>query len=133
MSLLVYLVTRCVWWFSSVCLMFVRDLCTRVMPLAVTGCVSAPPVRLCARVFYALFNGNGYDKHSRKYRSIFARWFSRLEGFTLTVKLTGNARSSGLVTQIHLVLCFLVEGGVCGQDLLYLPSHLLRLLPPICL
>ena len=45
MSLLVYLVTRCDWWFSIVCLLFVRAPCARVIPFAVTGCVSA---LLCA-------------------------------------------------------------------------------------
>ena len=59
MSLLVYLVTRCDWWFSAGCLMFFRALCARVIPLAVTGCVSAPPMRLYDHMLCALFNGNG--------------------------------------------------------------------------
>ena len=41
MSLLVYLVTRYDWWFSVVCLLFVRAPCALVIPLEVTGCVSA--------------------------------------------------------------------------------------------
>ena len=59
MSLIVYLVTQCDWWFSIVCLMSVCAPFARVILLAVTGCVSAPPVRLCAHMLYALFNGNG--------------------------------------------------------------------------
>ena len=47
------------WWFSVGCLMVVRALCARVIPLVVTGCVSAFPMRLCACMFCALFNGNG--------------------------------------------------------------------------
>ena len=54
MSLLVYLVTRCDWWFSAVCLMFVGAPCDRVIILGVTGCVSAPHVRLCAHALRAI-------------------------------------------------------------------------------
>ena len=43
MSLLVYLVTRCDWWFSVVCLLFVRAPSVCVITLAVTCCVSALP------------------------------------------------------------------------------------------
>ena len=52
------------------------------------GLCVCSPVRLCARMIYALFNGNGSDTHSRKYLSSFVRWLSRLVGFALTVKLT---------------------------------------------
>ena len=69
-------------------LLFVCAPCERVISLAVTGCVSALP-RTPARVLLCtLCNCNGEDTHSRKYLSSFARWLSRLMGFTLTVKLT---------------------------------------------
>ena len=54
MSLLVYLVTQCDWWFSVGCLLFVRALCAGVIPLAVTGCVAALP-RAPARAFFARY------------------------------------------------------------------------------
>ena len=41
MSLLAYLVIRYDCWFSVVCLLFFRDPFARVIPLAVTGCMSA--------------------------------------------------------------------------------------------
>ena len=43
MILLVYLETQCDWWFSVVCLLFIRAPCARVIPLVVTGCVSTFP------------------------------------------------------------------------------------------
>ena len=54
MSLLVYLLTRFDWWFSVVFLLFVRALCARVIPLEVTGCVSAFP-RAPARAYFARY------------------------------------------------------------------------------
>ena len=54
MSLLIYLVTQCDWWFSIFCLLFVRALCAPVIPLAVTGCVSALP-RAPARAYFVRY------------------------------------------------------------------------------
>ena len=54
MSLLVYLVMRCDWWFSVVCLFFVRAPCALVIPLVVTGCVFAPP-RAPVRAYFARY------------------------------------------------------------------------------
>ena len=87
MSLLVYLVTRYDWWFSVVCPRSVRA-CDSI---GGNGLCVHSPVRLCTRMIYALFNGNGSDTHSRKYLSSFVRWLSRLLGFALTVKLTAAA------------------------------------------
>ena len=54
MSLLVYLVTQYDWWFSVVCLLFVRALCARFIPLAITGCVSDLS-RVPARAYFARY------------------------------------------------------------------------------
>ena len=54
MSLLVYLVTQCDWWFSDFCLLFVRNPCVRVIPLEVTGYVSAFPCAP-ARTYFARY------------------------------------------------------------------------------
>ena len=54
MSLLVYLVIRFDCWFSVGCLLFVRTLCTCVIPLAVTVYVSAFP-REPASAFFAYY------------------------------------------------------------------------------
>ena len=54
MSLLVYLVTRYDWWFSIVCLLFVRAPCARVITLAVTSCVSALP-RAPVRAYFVRY------------------------------------------------------------------------------
>ena len=54
MSLLVFLVTQCDWWFSVVCLLFVCDPCARVIPLVVTGYASAFP-RAPARAYFARY------------------------------------------------------------------------------
>ena len=54
MSLPVYLVTQCDWWFSVVCLFFFHAPFARVIPLEVTGCVSALP-RAPARAYFARY------------------------------------------------------------------------------
>ena len=58
------------------------------------------PPCACARMVCALFNGNGYDKHSRKYLSSFARWFSCLVVFAVTVKLTMGSVLYALILSI---------------------------------
>ena len=54
MILLVYLVTLCDWWFSVGCLFFFCALCTHVILLAVTGCVSAFP-RAPTRAYFVRY------------------------------------------------------------------------------
>ena len=54
MSLLVYFVTQCDWWFSIFFLLFIRAPCARVIPLAVTGCVYNFP-RAPARAYFSRY------------------------------------------------------------------------------
>ena len=88
MHLLVYLVTQCDWCFSIVCLLFVCALCAPVIPLVVTGCVSALP-RAPARAYFARYLT--VMVKIRILESIFPVFLAGslvLVGFTLTVKLT---------------------------------------------
>ena len=69
-------------------LLFVCAPCACVIPLAVTGCVSALPCASTRALLCALFNGNSEDKQSRMYLSSISHLLSCLVGFTITVKLT---------------------------------------------
>ena len=54
MSLLVFFVTLCDWWFYVGCLLFVLALSARVIPLAVTDCVSTFP-HVPTRAYFARY------------------------------------------------------------------------------